>query len=75
MSYVLQNAIVSFSDVRRENIQKPMACDTTIYRGALKLYNNTGEAQIAKKVTVKVTTRHKWYFFNVFMVPCFINLY
>jgi hypothetical protein len=54
---VLQNAVISFSDVQRENIQKPMACDTTIYRGALKHYNNTGKAQTTRNVTVKLTTR------------------
>jgi hypothetical protein len=46
---------------REKNIQKTMACDTTIYRGALKHYNNIGKAQTAGKVTVKVTTRCKWY--------------
>lgn len=60
MSCVLQNAVVSFSDVERENIQKPMACDTSIYRGALKHYNNLGKAQTTRKVTVKLTTRRKW---------------
>jgi hypothetical protein len=49
-----------FSDVQIENIQKPVACDTTIYRGALKHCNNNGKAQTTRKVTVKVTTRHKW---------------
>jgi hypothetical protein len=49
--------IVTFSDVQSENIQKSMTCDTTIYRGALKHYNNIGKAQTARKVTMKVTTR------------------
>jgi dsDNA-binding SOS-regulon protein len=45
MFCVLQNAVISFPDVQRENLQKPMACDTTIYSRALKHYNNTGKVQ------------------------------
>ena len=36
---MLQNAIISFSHVQRENVQKTVACDTSIYSGALKHYN------------------------------------
>jgi hypothetical protein len=59
MSRVLQNAIISFSHVQRENYQKTVACDTSIYSGALKHYN-IGKAQTTRKVTVKMTTRRKW---------------
>lgn len=56
MSYVSQNAVVTLSDVQREKIWKPMTtdymtCDTTIYRVALKPFNNAGKANTARKVT------------------------
>lgn len=53
-------AVITFSNAQGENIQKHMTCDTTIYRGALKHYNNIGKAQNARKVTMNVTTRHRW---------------
>jgi hypothetical protein len=49
MSCVLQSAIIAFSDVQREEIQKRMTsnymtCDTTIYSVAVMHYNSTGKA-------------------------------